>query len=196
MDDEVDPEQAEAMDFLKPLLVSFHEGWHGAQSTYQDYDPQHAADHDDTTVANCIRCHMWAYVQNQIDGMPGVTLLNARGLKLLNYYDRYVLRFKQVDKFGIHQNVRTDQQNDFDQGEPLPDIPPAAIRLTSGYQQTAAADAIERVLIARIFGRSVLWLSQINVIAAESAWTDITPVRIDGTSRVDARFRKKGDPRQ
>jgi hypothetical protein len=118
--------------------------------------------------------------------------LNVKNLKLLNFYDRYVLRFKQVNKFGMHQNYPTEQQHEFDRDVPLDGIPPAAIRLTSGYQLNAAGDAIERVLIARILGRSALWLSQINVISAEAAWEDITPARFSGTRRVDARFRRGG----
>jgi hypothetical protein len=194
--DEENPEQTEAMAFLKPLLLSLHEGWHAAHGIYQEYDPRLTADHDDTAAANCIRCHMWAIVQNQMDGKPGATLRDLGRLKLLNYYDRYVLRFKKVDGSGRHRNVRTDQQDDFDRGLTLPGIPPEAIRLTSGYQPNAAADAIERILIARVAGKSVLWLSQINVVDDESAWTDITPARLPETGRVDARFRKKGDPRQ
>src|SRR3954468_4235136 len=95
MDEELQAEQAEAMTFLQPLLVPFHEGWHSAQSTYRAYDPKHTADHDDSAAASCVRCHMWTYVRNQIDGMPGVVLLNRRGLDLLNYFDHYVFRFDQ-----------------------------------------------------------------------------------------------------
>jgi len=194
--DEENIEQTEAMAFLKPLLVPLHEGWHAAHGVYQEYDPRHTADHDDTAAANCIRCHMWAIVQNQMDGRRGVILRDLGRLKLLNYYDRYVLRFKKVDGSGRHRNARTDQQDDFDRGDPLPGIPPKATRLTSGYQPSIAGDAIQRILIARIAGKTVLWLSQINVVDAEAAWTDITPARLHGTSRVDARFRKKGDPRR
>jgi hypothetical protein len=190
--DELQAEQAEAMDFLGPLLPLFHEGWHSAHATYRDYDPKHTADHDDSTAASCVRCHMWAYVQNQIAGRPGVNLLNVRGLDLLNYYDRYVFRFKKVNKIGLHRNYPTDQQDDFDKDIPFPELPPAAIRLTSGYQPNEAADAVERVLVTRVLGRSVLWVSQINVVAAEPIWADITPTRLRGTSRVDARWQRAG----
>jgi hypothetical protein len=191
-DEQLVDEQEEAMSFLDPLLVLFHEGWHASQAKYRSYDPEHTVEHDDSTAASCVRCHMWAYVRRQIDGRPGVTLLNVRGLKLLNFFDRYVLRFKQVNKAGLHTNFPTEQQNDFDQDVDLPDLPPAAIRLTSGYQLTAGGDAIERVVVARILGRSVLWLSQVNVVQAEAEWTDITPARLAGMSRVDARFRRAG----
>lgn len=192
MDDVYEAEQSAAMEFLAPLLVPFHEGWHAAHGTYKAYDPAHTADHDDTTAANCVRSHMWAYVQNQIAERPGVNLLNVRGLKLLNFHDRYVLRFKQVDRTGLHQNYQTEQQNDFDEGATLPKIPPAAIRLTSGYQLNAGADTIERILIARVYARSVLWLAQVNVVAADAEWADITPVRFPGTRRVQAVPRHAG----
>lgn len=190
VDDGYDAEQSAAMEFLQPLLIPFHEGWHAAHGIYRSYDPAHTADHDDSTAASCVRSHMWAYVQNRIAERPGVSLLNVRGLKLVNFHDRYVLRFKQVDRSGLHQNYQTDQQNDFDKGVTLPDIPPAAIRLTSGYQLSVAADAIDRILIARVHGRSVMWLVQINVVAAEAEWSDITPARFTGTRRVQATSRR------
>nr|USU33806.1 hypothetical protein NG677_09160 [Methylobacterium sp. OTU13CASTA1] len=192
MDPELEAQQEAAMESLAPLLVHFHEGWHGAQSKYRSYDPSHTVEHDDSTAASCLRCHMWAFVQNQIVGLDGVTPLTVRGLKLINYFDKYVLRFKKVDKAGLHANYPTAQQDDFDRGESFPDFPDKAIRLTCGYQLDAAADAIERVLIARISGKSVLWLSQINVIAAEAAWENVTPARFVGMGRVDARFRRRG----
>src|SRR5215207_7906278 len=130
MDDDFEAEQTESMDFLEPLLVHFHEGWHGAQSRYRSYDPEHLADHDDTCAANCVRCHMWGFVQNQIGDMPGVNLLDVRGLKLLNYHDKYVLRFKKVDRLGLHQNYQTEQQDDFDRNVVFPEFPSEAIRLT------------------------------------------------------------------
>lgn len=191
MDAKIEAEQTEAMEFLAPLSLLFHEGWELSHSKYLSYDPEHAADHDDATAAACVRCHMWKYVLNQIDGRPGVKLMNVRGLKLLNYYDRYVLRFKQVDRAGHHSNYPTDQQTDFDRDLPLPGIPEAATRLTSGYQLDAAGATIERIVAARILGRSVLWLSQINVVASEPVWTDITPQRIDGTDRVHANFKAR-----
>jgi hypothetical protein len=192
MDDELSVEQAEAMDFLSPLMIPLHEGWHSAVGKYQSYAPEHIADHDDTAAAICIRCHMWTYVQNQIQGMPGVALLDARGLRLVNYFDRYVIRLKQVDGRGRHANYPTDQQVEFDKDIPLPGIPRAAIRVTSGYQLNEAADAIERIMVARILDKSTLWLSQVNVVAAEPVWEDITPQRLPGTARVDARFRRAG----
>jgi hypothetical protein len=192
MHDPNEMEQNEAMEFLEPLLVPLHEGWHSAHAKYLSYDPEHTADHDDSTAASCVRSHMWAYVRNQLDGRPGVTLLNVRGLKLLNFFDRYVLRFKQVNGNGMHHNYPTNQQNDFDQDVPFPEFPPEAIRLTSGYQLSAAGNSLERVMIARIAGRSAVWLSQINVISAEAIWEDITPARFAGTSRIDARYRRRG----
>ena len=192
MDAALEAEQIEAMNVLRPLLVPLHAGWHSSHGIYRDYLPQHAADHDDSTAASCVRSHMWAHVQNQIAGRPGVNLLEVRGLKLINYLDRYVLRLKQVDRNGMHANYPTDQQNDFDEGRILPGIPPAALRLTSGYQLSPGADAVDRVLIARVYGRSVLWLSQINVVAAQAEWVDITPFRFAETGRVQAKFRQRG----
>lgn len=192
MDPTIEAEEKEAMDFLSPLLPLFYEGWGISQSTYRGYPAAALADHDDATAHACVRSHMMAYVINQIDGRPGVHLLNARGLKLLNYFDRYVIRFKHVDGRGLHRNYPTEQQEDFDKDFDIPGLPQEAVRLTSGYQLDAAGESIERVVMSRVLGKNVLWQAQINVIAAEAQWVDITPDRFAGTGRVQAVFKKNG----
>lgn len=104
--------------------------------------------------------------------------------------DETVWRFKLVDGAGRHSNYQTQQQKDFDDQLELPGIPPPAIRLTSGYQPDDAAQAIERILVARPLGPSIRWVAQINLSEGEASWTDITPPRLPGTDRFDYRGRR------
>lgn len=154
-----DDDQEGCMSLAAPLLPDFYEVWHHAFGTYQRYSPEFRAEHDDTTVANCIRSHAWTEIVRRFDGRPGVKLMRLRGLNLLLHKDETVWRFKLVDDGGRHSNYQTQQQKDFDDQLEFPEFPPAAIRLTSGYQPDDAAQAIERILVARPLGPSIRWVA-------------------------------------
>lgn len=181
------------MELAAPLLPEFHEAWHTAMAKYRSYPPEFTAEHDDTTAANCIRSHMWKEVTRRFDGRPGCVLRSLQRLNVLIYRDAFVWRFKKVDAAGRHQNYQTDQQRDFDDQKPLPFIPDAAVRLTSGYQPDATGQAIERIIVARPFGRSIQWTAQINVVDSVASWIDITPQRLDGTERFDRKRPRSGE---
>jgi hypothetical protein len=181
------------MNAIEPLLVGLHDEWTGAHRLYQEkYPPEVLAEHDDSTAASCVRAHMLMGVLRRYDGAVGCNILNIEGLKVLNYWDRAVLRFKKVDAAGRHQNYQTAQQRDFDDQLPLPGLPPRAVRLTSGYQLDASGQSIERIIIARPIGRSIMWTAQVNVLAERASWIDITPRRLSGTERFDYRARRGG----
>ena len=191
----VEMDQEDCMALVQPLLTRWHDGWHYAHDLYRSYPPELSADHDDSTAAACVRRHMWVWLQNNLMSIPGVNFLSAgetRQLDLLNYQDRAVVRFKKVDSAGRHSNFLTGQQGDFDREKPLPGIPPEAVRLTCGYEPAPSGEAIRRVIVARVFGPSVLWASQVNVVDDAAAWEDITPARIAGTNRIQERPRKAG----
>jgi hypothetical protein len=117
---------------------------------------------------------------------PGVNFVDSRGLHLLNYEDKAVLRAKKVNGLGQHTNYPTQQQQDFNDEMPLPGLPESAVRLIAGYQLDPIGASIERVMIVRRIGGDVVWTAQV-VPAAEGqvAWHDITPDRIPGTGRTD-----------
>jgi hypothetical protein len=185
-----DRDQDQCMKLAEPLLLDFHEIWHHAFATYHRMPPEFTAEHDDTTVANCIRSHAWTEIVRRFDGRPGCKLMRLRRLNLLLHKDETVWRFKLVDGAGRHSNYQTPQQQDFDDQKDLPGIPPAAARLTSGYQPDDAAQAIERIIVACPLGPSIRWAAQVNVIDSAVSWIDITPVRLPGTERFDYRGRR------
>jgi hypothetical protein len=184
MDD--DDELTHCMKIIEPLLVDLHEGWEAAHRLYrEEYPAKVLAEHTDAVAAACVRQHQWMEVERRFDGKPGVTLLDIRGLKVINWRDHAVIRLKKLDAGGRHANYQTQQQKDFDDQDPLPGLPPAAVRLTSGYQLDATGQSMERHMIARPMGRSVAWTAQVNV-------TDITPHRFVGFERYDYRKRRTG----
>jgi hypothetical protein len=179
------------MGIIAPLMVGLHDEWMAAHSLYHEkYPPEVLAEHDDSTAASCVRAHMLMNIMRRYDGAAGCNILNVEGLKAFNYWDQAVLRFKKVDSAGRHQNYQTDHQRDFDNQEPLPGLPPEAVRLTSGYQLDASGQLIERIIVARPLGRSIMWTAQINVLEDRASWIDITPRRLTGTERFDYRARR------
>ena len=139
-------EQEECMEVVDGLLAPWHEGWHFAYDRYLSYPPKLSADHDDTTAAGIIRCHMWSWLLNNEPRLAGATL-NPVGatkqLKVMNFRDQAVIRFKKVDGYGRHANLLTEQQDDFDRQRPLPGIPQEAVRLTCGYEPSPAGDGTQ-----------------------------------------------------
>lgn len=172
------------------LLPDFHEAWHAAMYAYQQYPAEWRAEHDDTTMANCIRSHMWMEIRRRFDGRPGCTLKSLNRLNVLIFRDISVWRFKKVDGTGRHSNYETQQQRDFDNQMPLPEIPAPAVRLTSGYHPDIAGEAIERIIVARPYGRKMEWAAQVNLIDRAATWEEITPKRFAGFER----FQRK-DPK-
>jgi hypothetical protein len=181
MDSEQSAELAEA----SPLLRQFHDGWHEAAEKYAQYPQKFTAEHDDTTAAVCIRRHMFHEIMRRFDGQPGCRVQDIRGLKVLVYKDRQVWRFKKLNSAGRHSNYPTQQQEDFDDQWPLPNIPPEATRLTSGYMLDASGQAMERIVVSRVLGRDVKWVAQTVMLDGTFTVRDITPSRIPGTERMD-----------
>lgn len=174
------------MEQAGPLLRMFHEAWHDAFAFYNTNYPELVrAEHDDSTAASCVRAHMLRRVVSRADDVPGCAVVSVRGLKVLNYFDRQVWRMKKVDSLGRHANYPTGQQEDFDDGEPLPDLPVEAVRLTTGYQLDAAGEFIERIIVARVIGRDVYWAAQTHMTGDTIRYDDITPSRFDGTDGID-----------
>ena len=83
----------------------------------------------------------------------------------------------------------TKRSSNFDDQLVLLDVPPAAVRLTSGDQPDAAGQAIERIIVAKPLQRSIIWAAQVNIADGSATWIDITPARLSGTGRVDVRQR-------
>jgi hypothetical protein len=188
----MDEDEDRCMALAEPLLRDMHDAWFASFDLYRSKYPEEIiAEHDDTTTANCIRSHVWTEVTRRFYGRPGCHLLTVKRLKLLNYQDLLVWRFKQVNEEGRHRNYQTKQQKDFDDQLPLIGIPDAATRLTSGYQPDPLGQIIERIIVARPIGRGVVWAAQINVVGDVAAWTDITARRLPGTERVDFRGRRR-----
>jgi hypothetical protein len=178
-------EQERELAVAEPLLREFHDAWHAAAALYATYPAEAIAEHNDTTAANCVRCHMVHEVMRRFDGCAGCVVKDIRGLKVLIHKDKQVWRFKKLDRLGRHSNYPTPQQDDFDDQRRLDGIPEHATRLTSGYLLDATGLVMERIVVSRVLGRDILWIAQTAIVDGGLEVRDITPSRIAGTERSD-----------
>ena len=149
-----------------------------------DYPPLVRAEHDNSAAAKNVHRHMLAELMIASDGVLGLAVVNARGLQVLNINDKAVIRLKKMDEAGQSASYPTAQARDFDRQLPLPNVPPAATRLTFGYEPDLAFSTIVQVLLACPLGPRIHWCTQINEEPDGTvSWVDITPRRLPGTER-------------
>ncbi len=163
----------------------------------EEYSDAARADHTNTAVANCIYSHAEKRVAALAELTPGLVVLDRRSLKVANYKDQALFRFKRVKANGKHSNYQTKQQQDYDDQKSFDGFPPEAIRLTVGYELDEAGAALKRIMIARPIGRNIFWTSQVVLEVEVAHWEDITPRRFATIDRIDfdadrARGRRRG----
>jgi len=180
-------DQISAMAIAEPLLLTLHSILDESVDFYigDDYSDAARAEHTARAMKNNIYAHAENRAYQKECDTPGLKVLDVRGLKVLNYFDKIVFRLKNVNAEGRHSNNDTQQQRDFDDQLPLEGLPDAAIRLIAGYQLDEAGLSLERIMIARKIGRNVVWTAQVSVIDEAVEWEDITPQRFTGTGAVD-----------
>lgn len=173
------------MAVVQPYLARLNGCVRRAFDRYQnEYPGVVRAEHDDAAAAKCVHRHALAELVAEFDGARGVCMVDARGLNVLNIQDRAVLRFKKMNEEGRSVSYPTEQALSFDKQLPLEGLPPAATRLTFGYEPDLAFSAIVRVLLACPLGPRIHWCAQVNEEPGDTvSWVDITPRRLPGTER-------------
>ncbi len=96
--------------------------------------------------------------------MHGVRVEDRRGFPELVIDNRFVLRFKKLDKHGRSRNILTPAQRAWlDAQMILPDMPPEAKRLIAGYVLDALGTQIERMLVtAPANVKTINWMLDIE----------------------------------
>jgi hypothetical protein len=169
-------QQAMAMAVLEPHFAIVTDIYRFAVKLYNEGTaPRIRAEHDSRAALNSIYALAWKGYEREFGEMPGMHLLNVRGLKVLNISDKVVIRAKRVDANGRHVNNPTKQQRDFDRQIPLLNLPTEAVRLVVGYELDPAFSTVERIIVRHTMGD---WVSQIVVINDQYQWEDITPARL------------------
>lgn len=180
-------DQEDCMLWIEPLWEALYGSLTDAMVIYQsEYAPVVLAQHRSRTAKGCVYDHAMHALRERLDGKAGCVFRNIRGFEVLIFKDLAVVRLKHVTESGRTKNYPTDQQRDYDdQVSFLPHVPDEAKRLVVGYEADAAFSAIDRIIVARPWGRAVLWTAQINKQDDSLTYADITPARIAGTEPFD-----------
>lgn len=145
---------------------------------YRSYAPEHLVEHDARAAANCTYCHIVAEAERRFFNKAGIVPLQINGLKVWLVADKAVIRWKKHDEDGRSRNYPTKQTRAFDRGDPIPDLPPPATRLSVGYFLDPTATKILRVQIAKPVGRRIGWCAAIVPAGAPGTagkrWVDVT----------------------
>jgi hypothetical protein len=180
-------DQTLAMDIAEPILAGLYGVLGESVAFYfgDAYTDRARADHTDRAQANCIYSHAEKRMIGFADSTKGLHILNRRSLKVANYLDKGLFRFKKVKANGRHSNYQTDQQRDYDDQKPFKGFPLDAIRMVVGYELDAAGVGLKRIMIARPIGRSVFWTAQVVMDGDKARWEDITPRRFGFAEGID-----------
>lgn len=182
-----DEDQAKAMGIAEPILAELYGVMDSAVGFYfsDAYTDRARAEHTDRAVANCIYSHAEKRVAALAETMPGLAVIDLRSLRVANYKDQALFRFKRVKANGKHSNYQTKQQQNYDDQKSFPEFPDPAIRLTVGYELDEAGAGLKRVMVARPIGRTIFWTAQVVMAESAAQWQDITPRRFGVTEAID-----------
>jgi hypothetical protein len=192
-------DQNRAMAIAEPILAGLHGVLSDSVSFYfgDAYTAAARADHTVRAVANCIYSHAEKRVATLAEATEGLSIIDVRSLRVANYRDQGLFRFKLVKPNGRHSNYQTRQQRNYDDQKSFAEFPEPAIRLTVGYELDEAGAGLKGIMIARPIGRSVFWTAQVILDAGAARWENTTPARFGSTEAIDfdadrVRSRRRG----
>jgi hypothetical protein len=146
-------------------------------ATYRGYEAAILVEHDRRAAATCTYCHMVAEADRRFMGRVGIIPHDVAGLKVWLVGGDAVLRLKKMDEDGHSRNYPTKQARDYDRGEPLPGLPPPAIRLTAGYLLDETETQFIHTQIAKPKGRRIDWCAALvppSPATGGRCWMDVT----------------------
>lgn len=150
-----------------------------AHFKYASYAPEIVIDHDSSTQAHCTFRHILAEAHRLFGGVKGIRHFEIRGQHLWLFEDANALvRFKKTDLDGVSSNYPTRQALDFENGVPLPDLPPEPTRLNVGYLLDDTGIGFVRSQVAIPVGKRTLWCAaivpQVERVSGQSRWQNVT----------------------
>lgn len=172
--------QAEAMTALDPYFDDLDAICRGGHALYRRYPAEVLIEHDRRAEASCIYAHMRAEAERRLGGdRPGVVQLNVRGLFLWVIAQAVTIRFKKMDEDGRARSYPTKQAKDYDRQRELPGLPAPPVNLVVGYFLDPTETQIERIQVARPFGREMMdWCAALvptsDRIIGQPRWVDVT----------------------
>ena len=135
--------------------------WRCGALPYRDYKKTYPNQsvHRASTRAGIVRDLMVDRVRKEFEGVPGTRIIEPENvaLTLLEIDERILLRCKKLTADKLTRNYPTTHARDYDRGRDLPEIPPAAQRMTLGYRVNRLQTDIRDVLITYAIGKEVIY---------------------------------------
>lgn len=172
--------QAEAMASLDPYLDDLDAICRLGHAKFRSYQPEVMLELDRRAEASCIYSHMRAEAERRLGGdRPDVVQLNIRGLFVWVIAQTVTIRFKKMDEDGRARTYPTKQAKDYDRQRELPGLPAPPVNLVVGYLPDPTETQIERIQVARPFGRDAMdWCAALvptsDRIVGQPRWVDVT----------------------
>jgi len=148
--------------------------------------------------ANLISDWVCNTVRHEFARLRGVRIIEARGFPELIIKERYVIRFKKLDRKGRSRNILTKQQRDWFNGQlSFPGMSPEDVsRLVAGYILDLLGTEMERVLVTCPIGASgVAWSINLDSPSASNVIELHRSVKAPKPPAVRSKKRKLNDAR-
>lgn len=157
--------------FFKIINEILHSAW----DEYQSYPIALRVHHSPRSRATLVHDFIRRIVQERFEGRSEVHLVNSRGLLLVNFFQKYLLRFKKLSRSGKPQNVPTNQTNLFNgQQMELPCMPEMPTCLVAGYQLDPLQKEIQTCRILCPDGHLIRW----DISLEENLEATLQPITI------------------
>jgi hypothetical protein len=146
----------EAERLLSPHQAAFREIMESAWKEWERIPVELRSKLNARARANCLYDFIVHQARAHFQSLRDVEIIEKRGLFLLGFAGRIILRFKKLRANRLCSNVPTNQQLRFSLQLELPGIP-LATRLNVGYMLDIAQTGIDSILVTLQSGREVLW---------------------------------------
>lgn len=158
---------------------------------YSTYTPEQRAEHTPRTRASTVHDRMRRAAEREFDGVPGVMHMDVRGLFVLNFADRVIIRFKKLESDLRSRGQQTQQFLDFIEQSELDGIASGVPHLEVGYVLNSLQTGYESIHLVFPAGPdSNLWAMELY---EDRPAAEVTTLRRDEPTDANQkrRFRSK-----
>jgi hypothetical protein len=183
--------QPEVESLLEPHVGRLYQAITSGLADYSAYPPTIRQCHTPRTRASARHDHIVKRITESFDSVPGVVLLELRGLFLLLIESRVAIRFNKLSDDGRFHGNSTGQASLFQNQQPLPQqeelpgIPAHSLHLIAGYSLDELGLAAADISLGCPSGEQFLW--QIRLTPSVAAVVPINTGRVEPQSTEKAR---------
>lgn len=182
--------EQEAKFILEPHLSAFRQVMENAWQDWISIPDEQRVKLDARSRASCLYAFIMHHAKTRFDNVPGLKLIEKRGLFLVDVNDKVVVRFKKLGANKKTRNASTKQQITFGLQLELPGMP-QAVRLNVGYVLNLTQTAFEDLFVTLQQGRKLKWDFPIPEISPSIIEMPVTAAHDESRVRVRAKNQKE-----